>query len=148
MYAAIALPLGLASGFLVWEPAIEKGKELAIGVFSAFFAPAFIEEVFFRVLLLPHPTEAIFPLSWVLWAIASLLLFLVYHPLNALWFYPAGNPLFFTPMFLGLAGLLGIACTVVYALTGSLWGMVVFHWLVVILWLFGLGGRRRLVVKG
>ncbi|MDY6782617.1 MAG: CPBP family glutamic-type intramembrane protease [Cyanobacteriota bacterium] len=147
IYSAIALPLGLASGFLAWELAIDNGKQLAIEAFYLFVTPALVEEVFFRVLLLPHPTEGIFPMSWALWAIASLLLFLAYHPLNALWFYRLGNPLFFKPMFLVLAGLLGVACTVVYGLTGSLWGIVLIHWLVVGTWLFGLGGKRKLAVK-
>jgi predicted Abi (CAAX) family protease len=140
VYGAIALPLGLASGFLQWEVAIDNGKQLAIGMFYVFLGPAFTEELLFRVLLLPHPTEGVSLLAWLLWAILSLLFFLVYHPLNAHWFYPPGYPTFFQPMFLLLAGLLGVACTVVYALTGSLWGMVLIHWLVVMVWLFGLGG--------
>lgn len=143
VYGAIALPLGFASGFLQWELAIDNRKQLALAMVLTLITPAFAEELFFRVLLLPHPREGLSPLPWLLWGILSLLLFLLYHPLNARWFYPPGNPTFFQPMFLLLAGLLGVACTVIYGLTGSVWGIVFLHWIVVMVWLFGLGGKRK-----
>jgi predicted Abi (CAAX) family protease len=70
-------------------------------------------------------------------------MFLLHHPLNALTFYQAGSP-----TFLILANLLGLACTLVYWLTGSLWPPVLIHWIVVVVWLGWLGGLERLAQRG
>jgi predicted Abi (CAAX) family protease len=143
-YGAIALPLGFISGFLRWQPAkVSRGK-LLVWLGILFFSPALWEELIFRVVWLPHPAENVPILTWLLWAISGLALFIVYHPFNALLFYKQGKPTFFNPIFLALTGLLGVACTVVYALTASLWEIAVIHWLVVAIWLLGLGGQQKL----
>ena len=106
--------------------------------------PALLEELIFRVLLLPHPTEAVQSHTLGIWLAISLGLFVIYHPLNALTLYPAGNPTFLKPAFLALAGLLGLTCSLVYLQTGSLWLPTLIHWIVVGAWVFGLGGYQRL----
>lgn len=106
--------------------------------------PALLEELIFRVLLLPHPTEAVQSHTLGIWLAISLGLFVIYHPLNALTLYPAGNPTFLRPAFLALAGLLGLTCSLVYLQTGSLWLPTLIHWIVVGAWVFGLGGYQRL----
>lgn len=144
VYGAIALPLGFFTGFLQVSLSLNKlGNQLA-SIVMALFSPALTEELVFRVGLLPHPTERISLTVWCLWALASLLLFIVYHPLNAISCYRVGYPTFLQPVFLILTGLLGLGCTIAYALTGSLWVVVIIHWVVVIVWLFGLGGRQKL----
>lgn len=147
VYGAIALPLGLKTGFLHWslphQPLPAPLKAIAL----LFLAPALLEEWLFRVLLLPAAVEGVTVSTWIGWATLSLLLFIVYHPLNALTFYPRGKPTFFHPVFLTLTGLLGIACTVAYGLTGSLWSITLMHGLVVIVWLFVLGGNQQLGQK-
>jgi predicted Abi (CAAX) family protease len=80
----------------------------------------------------------------LVWSSLSLSLFIIYHPLNASLFYHQAQKLFRQPIFLFLAGLLGIACTISYSLTGSLWPPVIIHWLVVIIWLSLLGGQQQL----
>jgi predicted Abi (CAAX) family protease len=142
VYGAIALSFGFFFGFLRWHPQIEKSSWAKIVM--AFFFPALMEELVFRVAWLPHPSEGALPTTWILWALSGLFLFIIYHPLNALIFYSRGNPTFFQTNFLSLTGLLGLACTLAYALTGSFWIVVVFHWLVVIVWLFVLGGQQQL----
>ena len=144
IYSAIALPLGFYSGFLqreVWS----------VPVYQHFFAalrflltPALFEELFFRVLLLPHPTEIINWGKWLLWAGLILLLFILYHPLNAKIFKKQGDPTFLQPIFLVLAGLLGLILTITYAVTGNLWIVVFMHWIVVVVWLQLLGGMKKL----
>ncbi|WP_448999048.1 CPBP family glutamic-type intramembrane protease [Myxosarcina sp. GI1(2024)] len=110
----------------------------------ALFAPAIFEEFFFRVLLLPHPSENSsfgFLLSWI---IISLFSFVVYHPLNGLLFSTSEQKIFIDPTFLILATGLGIFCTSLYLNSGSLWTPVVFHWTVVVVWLLCLGGNTKL----
>ncbi|MDZ8189499.1 MAG: CPBP family glutamic-type intramembrane protease [Nostoc sp. ChiSLP02] len=148
IYSAIAIPIGLKFKFLhiqIWS-ANWTNKSLLI--LRCLFAPAILEELIFRVFLLPHPTEIINYFDWVLWGIVSLLLFVVYHPLNAKTFFQAGLSAFFNLVFLGLAALLGIVCTVAYALTGSLWVIVLIHWVVVVVWLIVFGGMEKLSKEG
>jgi predicted Abi (CAAX) family protease len=106
--------------------------------------PALVEELVFRVIALPYPT-GLNPFWPTVAAMGlSLVLFVLYHPLNALLFYPKGRGLFFQPIFLGLATLLGAIATVLYWQTGSLWLITIFHWLVVVVWLMALGGYAQL----
>jgi predicted Abi (CAAX) family protease len=71
-------------------------------------------------------------------------MFIVYHPLNALSFFPKGLKTFFNWVFLVLAALLGIICSIAYLQSGSLWTPVVIHWLAVVIWLLLLGGYGKL----
>lgn len=78
--------------------------------------------------------------------IPAIAMFILYHPLNARYFYPPGYPMFRDWRFLVLAGLLGITCAVSYGVTRSLWVAVSLHWLAVITWLFVFGGYSKLYV--
>jgi len=143
IYALISLPIGLKLGFLKIE--VQTSWEIIIGVIAkCLLFPAITEEVFFRVLLLPHPTENALTVTLWFWGCISLVAFIVYHPLNALTFYPDGLKTFFDPVFLLLAALLGIICTLAYFQSGSLWTPVMIHWLVVVVWILLLGGFSRL----
>ena len=73
-----------------------------------------------------------------------MLVFAIYHPLNALTFFPTGRKIFVRPIFLSLAALLGIICVIVYWQSGSLWLSVILHWIVVAAWLAFLGGYNSL----
>ena len=141
-YAFLSLFLGLTSGFLEWNPCDSKRVIIRV-VITSLFAPAILEELAFRVLLLPYSSGQL-SVSDLRWSIFALLLFVIYHPANALTFFPQGRETFFDPLFLGLAGMLGITCTVVYYQSGSLWLPVLFHWLAVVLWLLCFGGLKRL----
>ena len=145
-YSAIALPIGFSTQFLSLNPWKAHGfQKLLLGLRSLFM-PALVEEFVFRVLWLPHPTQVVSWGNWSLWAAIGLLLFVVYHPLNAKTVYKVGDPTFFKPAFLLVTGLLGLTCTIVYALTGSLLPIVLIHWLVVLFWLLALGGLQKLHV--
>lgn len=144
--AAIVLPVGLRTGFLRLAPMRARWPTLAGIAAAAFVAPALIEESVYRVCLLPHPAEPVSaPVRW-LWGIAGLALFVAAHPLGALRLPPgsARRAAFTDPAFLLLAALLGAACTIAYLRSGSLWPPVALHWILVVVWLIGLGGWERL----
>ncbi len=140
-YILLALAIGWRSGFLTVDRR-EPIWDRSIGYL--FLMPALVEEIVFRLLLIPHPIELTGSKNIYLWMIISLALFIIYHPLNALTLHKPGNPTFMDWRFLCLTGLLGIVCTIVYLTTGSIWGAVVIHWLVVVGWLKLFGGERRL----
>jgi predicted Abi (CAAX) family protease len=94
--------------------------------------PAITEELFFRALLLPRTSENVSISVLLLWGCISLLLFVIYHPLNTVSFFPRGANTFFDFVFLLLAALLGIICSITYLQSGSLWTAVVIHWLTVV----------------
>ncbi|MEA5573220.1 type II CAAX prenyl endopeptidase Rce1 family protein [Calothrix sp. UHCC 0171] len=147
IYSLIAIPLGFKFGFLQLQIWAGNWFEQYLLMLRCLFLPAIVEELFFRVLLLPHPSEIINCWKWGMWGILSLFLFVVYHPLNAKTLFKAGFPTFFNRVFLGLAALLGIACTIAYAITGSLWVVVLIHWAVVVVWLIIFGGMAKLDIR-
>lgn len=143
LMAVTMIPLGYGLGFLKVRPV--RSPQIILKVAAiALLTPALSEELCFRVLLLPHPTEAL-PLPVIqLWTVLSLIAFVFYHPLNALSFFPAGRTTFLDPAFLLLALILGIGCAIAYLHTGSIWIPTAIHWLAVVIWLLGLGGYEKL----
>lgn len=144
IYAAIAIPAGFRLKFIQRQNTGLSWPTQIVVILAVFLSPGFTEEIFFRVLLLPHPSENT---SWEtqFWmGLLSLTLFIVYHPLNAYTFFPAGRQVFLQPAFLLLATLLGILCTITYLASGSFWLPVFAHWLIVVVWLLFLGGYGKL----
>jgi predicted Abi (CAAX) family protease len=144
IFTIIALPIGFQRGFLQIEVLRASWSKIIGIIATSLFMPAVIEELFFRVLLLPRTTENVSPLGLWFWGCISLAMFIVYHPLNALSFFPRGLKTFFNVVFLVLAALLGIVCSIAYIQSGSLWTSVVIHWLAVVVWLILLGGYKKL----
>jgi len=144
IYAAVTLPQGLRSGFLTrrWPPS-SPGR-LALNAASLLVMPALGEELLFRVALLPHPLEGVGLVSTLLWGALSVGLFTAYHPLASRLWYPAGRRVFSDPRFLVPCALLGLICVLAYQASGSLWLPLLLHWVVVVVWLEVLGGRRLL----
>lgn len=145
-YGAIAIPLGLWGKLLSLHSILGSVRpgQLLIRVLQALLVPAMLEELIFRVLLLPHPTEGVLTTTFMLWTTLSLALFVISHPLQAMIFRPHLMSLFSRPLFIGLTALLGLGCIIIYTNTGSLLTLVGFHWLVVVSWLVFLGGWQRL----
>ncbi len=143
VYAAIALSVGFYGGFVSVE--VQTSRRIVAGVaIASLFFPGITEELFFRVLLLPHPAENAAPQAVGLWFWSSLALFVLYHPLNAFTFFPRGRKTFVNPVFLFSAALLGAVCALVYLQTGSIWPSVAIHWAVVVAWLLLFGGYEKL----
>lgn len=141
-YGLISLFWQFSSDFLQLQLLKSPLKITEIIIYS-FFAPALLEETFFRFFLLPQPTQNLTQLP-LLVVIINLIIFVIYHPLNAVTFFPRGYKTFTNQTFLSLAGLLGLVCIVTYWQSGSLWLPVIVHWIVVITWLIGFGGYNRL----
>jgi predicted Abi (CAAX) family protease len=135
---------GVTAGVFVafWQD--HSPPQIAQLALTSLIAPALLEELIYRVLLIPHPTEGASPNTQMFWMAASLIIFVVAHPLNALTIYKRANPLFLSPIFLIIATLLGIGLTVLYHLTGSIYPIILIHWVVVFVWLVGLGGNLKL----
>ncbi len=143
LYAAWAVPEGRRSGFLVgpWRPS--PLPRLLRHALALLLMPSLGEELLFRVLLLPRPGEALpggVTLAWVALAVG---LFVAYHPLAGRLWYQAGRPVFEDGRFLKPCAGLGLTCSVAYLATGTVLAPVLLHWLVVLVWLEGLGGRQR-----
>jgi predicted Abi (CAAX) family protease len=147
-YGLIALGFGWKTGFLKFDNRFKGSwKQESLFVGKLFFLPALVEEFLFRLLLIPHPIETAIFVDIMRWSIISLAAFIVYHPLNALTFYPAGKPTFWDWRFLTLAGLLGAVCSIAYYTTGSIWSPVLIHWIVVVSWIKIFGGQKQLIVN-
>ncbi|MCJ8282823.1 MAG: CPBP family glutamic-type intramembrane protease, partial [Rivularia sp. ALOHA_DT_140] len=144
-YTTIALPLGFSTGFLHLQIWSAKPIDYILFALRCLITPAIAEEFVFRVLFLPHPSQTVNLRTWIISAVLSLLIFVLYHPLNAKTLYKQGYPTFFQPIFLTLATILGITCTITYALTGSALIIIFIHWFVVVLWLLLFGGIEKLI---
>jgi predicted Abi (CAAX) family protease len=123
----MALGLGMFALvlFLVQGHGVEAISSLSWkSALSAVFIPALWQELVFRVLLLPHPTEGVQPITALIWSGISLGLFLAYR-----WFR-ARNRKFkgSRPRYLSLSLVLGILATGTYLISGSLWSVLGLHW--------------------
>ena len=145
VYAVIALPIGFWLNFLQLD--IQYSRKIVIKIMTtSLIAPAILEELVFRVILLPQPSKYVSFKAVLVCSIVSILLFIIYHPLNGITFFSAGRETFFNPVFLFLAALLGLICTIAYLQSGSIWISVVIHWLTVVTWLLCLGGIQKLKI--
>jgi predicted Abi (CAAX) family protease len=118
-----------ASGVLELRAA-PRSAMLAISL-SAFVIPALGEELVFRGWLRKGA-----PLG----AIASLLAYILWHPVQTWLHLPFGRPEFLDPRFLSLIAWLGLACTLSRIRSGSIWPAVIIHWGVVVVWKALYGG--------
>ena len=142
IYMAVALPIGFYSGFFsIHVLKTDIGMMIALPV-SLFFLPSLVEEVVFRGLLLPHKERAVSAIHLLFYAVFSVALFIAWHPINAMTINHSAYTLFTNPLFLSLAALMAIACTITYIKTGSLWVPIAIHWLTVVVWVFFLSGRN------
>lgn len=131
---AIAL-VAAGTGMLSYPPRFDPS------LLSVFVIPALTEEVVFRGPL-PSRGESTRP---ILWLTASVVLFTLWHVVEALTFLP-GASLFLTPGFLLSAAALGTACALIRYRTASLWPAVALHGIVVFAWLTLFGGPSAAVL--
>jgi len=142
IYIAVALPIGFCSGFFTIGVLKTNIWVTIVLPVSLLFVPSLFEEIFFRGLLLPHKERKISAKSMLLYSLFSITAFIAWHPVNAMTINPLAYSMFTNPVFLSLAALLAIACTITYLKTGSLWVPIAIHWLTVVAWVFLLGGRN------
>jgi predicted Abi (CAAX) family protease len=124
--APVLAALGAAGG-LVNPGAALDAAALAQVAAIAFFVPCLAEELVFRAALLPRPAS---PTRCAL-AIAA---FVLWHPLQVLWFGDDWADVVLNPWFLAAVAALGVATTRLYLATSSVWPAVVVHWLAVVAW--------------
>lgn len=147
IYAAIAIPTSLRLQFTTLELQ-QNWKKIAIVLITTFFIPGLSEELLFRAILLPHPSETTSTIQLWLWISVNLVLFVAYHPFEGLTYAKVQQKTMMNPVFLLLAGLLGMACAIAYLHTGSIWPSVIIHWVTVAVWRLCLGGDRELFGEG
>ncbi|MBD3243769.1 MAG: CPBP family intramembrane metalloprotease [Chitinivibrionales bacterium] len=107
--------------------------------------PSLLEELFFRGVLIPHPSRAVSMRDRYTMVALSTVAFVLWHPLNALTINTTAAGLFTDMRFLAIVVVLGIACGIAYAETGVIWIPVAIHWISVLLWVFFFGGRNELL---
>ncbi len=146
LYAAVALALGLGSGFLEPGHPWPRPRRLVCAAAALLPMPALGEELLFRGALLPHPGEGTPWPQLLAWSALGIGLFVLYHPLAGRLWYRRAERLFHDPRFLLQTALLGVATTALYQVSGSLWPAVLLHAVAVLVWLERLGGRQHLAV--
>jgi len=101
---------------------------------AALLAPSLAEELVFRGGLQPVRIDTPVGLAG---SALSLTAFIAWHPVQVWTGWFTGQAVFLEPGFLMMAGLLGLACTVSVHRSGSVWGAVAMHWIVVVVWKAG-----------
>jgi predicted Abi (CAAX) family protease len=146
-FSLIAIPLGFRFKFLKAEIPKISWKVLLRLTLVSLFLPATAEEALFRVLLLPHKSEQASLAGQCLFGSISLILFIIYHPLNATFFIKSARTTFSNLAFLTSAAILGVVCSIAYLKSGSIYPPIILHWIFVLGWLLCLGGYRRLHIQ-
>ena len=96
----------------------------------AVIAPALGEELLFRVALLPPPNRTA---AWWRYAV-PVMLFVAWHPPQALIFGPHWAEVVLNPWFLAAVAVMGTSLTRLYLATGSVWPSVALHWVAIVGW--------------
>lgn len=143
-FLACAVPLGIASGLIHAAVAPLPVSAALIVACTLLVHPAITEEIVFRALLLPRQPARVSRGRLGAAIVVALFLYVVAHPLNAHFFWPAALGVFTNPWYLALATLLGVACTATYLVSGSIWPPVIVHWVTVASWILFLGGQGLL----
>ena len=126
----VLLALGMAGGLMQWQPRWDA-TILGLAV-VAIFAPALGEELLFRVALLPIPRpNSSLPMRPL---VASVALFVAWHPLQIVVFGSHWAKTVLDPWFLAAVAAFGVASARLYWKTASVWPSTVLHWLVVVGW--------------
>lgn len=132
-----AVPLlllaGLAGGLVRFQTPPDIATSALIAM-TLFLVPAFGEELLFRGLAIPRGRRS------PRWIAFSVVLFVLWHPLQAVTFGPPWASSFLDFWFLAAVAILGLALARIYVATQSLWPCIVAHWLVVFGWKAVLGG--------
>ena len=139
-YGAVAFLVGFQSG--LFQPGMVEAKLFLVLPISLFVFPSFLEESFFRGLLIPNGAKGRGGKFIVSVTLLSSTLFTLWHPLNALTINKGAQGIFLDPYFLVIVFCLGLACSLSYVYSKSLWVPVLIHWLTVCVWVLFLGGRN------
>lgn len=146
LFGAIATAIGLFTGFVTVNPSPTAWPHKTLTLARMLIVPALVEEYVFRVLLLPYPKQWISAFSWWSWALLAWGIYVAFH-----WFrqrrHRRRRTRTTSPVFLILVAIFGFFAILVYRLTVSLWTITLFHWLVVAVWWFVLGGKKQVAPR-
>ena len=120
-----ATVLGTSAGLFTFAPTADWLGLITIAL-AAILVPSLAEEMVFRVILAGRRG------SWR--AAAAIGLFVLWHPAQVWLGLPMAQPIFLDPAFLAIAAGLGLACTISWRRSGSIWPPVAIHWAVVVMW--------------
>jgi predicted Abi (CAAX) family protease len=143
IYVLLVIPIGLGSGVI--KPRLAEWTTFLYMPFTLLVFPCLLEEAFFRGILIPRNTADGGRGRIILYSLFSATLFVAWHPLNALTLNPGAGEIFLDRWFLLITFLLGLACSLGYIYTRSLWVPMLMHWLSVLVWVLFLGGRNLLL---
>lgn len=140
IYCLIAVTVGLKSSVLELTP---LNSQLApLMPFILFVFPSFLEEAFFRGLLIPRNVLDGGPKKATRAVLISTVLFTLWHPANALAYNYTAIPFFTNPWFLVIVFVLGLTCGYSYVQSRSIWVPTIIHWMTVLSWVFIFGGHN------
>jgi predicted Abi (CAAX) family protease len=143
LFASVSYLYG--SHFGLFDVGLLDSKLVFILPLTLFVFPTLLEEIVFRGLLIPQNTAEKSLLQRTFYLFVSALLFVLWHPFNALTINTGAQGFFLNPHFLFIVMLLGLTCGYTYMHTKSLWVPVLIHWTTVIVWVFLLGGRNLIL---
>ncbi len=140
LYGSAALGIGIATNLFQLQ-FLDLRRFWFLPITLLVF-PCLLEELFFRGVLINRDVldkghkQALMQIGF------SALAFTLWHPLNAWTINKSAQPFFFNPWFLIIVFLLGLICGYSYVRSRSLWTPILIHWLTVLIWVIGLGGRN------
>lgn len=140
LFIVISVSVGFGAGLLEVEW-LDSGVAPVLPILLFIF-PSLLEEAFFRGVLIPRNILDSGTARATGAVAISTILFVVWHPLNALAFNPGAIPLFLDPWFLVMVSALGVTCGYSYVVSRSIWVPVIIHWATVMAWVLFLGGRN------
>lgn len=132
---ALVFTLALAGGLLELNPIRDPTRVISVAALL-FFVPALGEEMIFRAALIPRASQR----RALRWVALSVVLFILWHPLQVVTIGPPWSAVFLDPWFLAATGVLGLTVATQFLETGSVWPCVITHWIVVAGWKLLLGG--------
>jgi len=143
VFAIVAMTIGFSTGLLEWVSL--RSDLIYILPLALFLFPSLFEELIFRGLLIPNDTVLRGTNFIIKRSLMSSVIFVLWHPLNALTINPAAQKFFLDPWFLLIVFVLGMVCSLGYIFSRSLWVPTIMHWLTVLIWVLFLGGRNLIL---
>ncbi|MCI5144128.1 MAG: CPBP family intramembrane metalloprotease [Candidatus Electrothrix sp. AR3] len=143
IFTFIALFIGNIGN--LYRPQILNSWLIYILPLSLFIFPSFLEESFFRGILIPNNTKEKGPKTILVLTLISATLFTIWHPLNALTINLSAKEVFLNPYFLIIVFCLGVICSLSYIYSKSLWAPIIIHWTTTVIWVIFLGGRNLIL---
>lgn len=140
VYFVLAMFIGFGFGLFEFRPL--QDKAVLYLPFSLLIFPSILEETFFRGLLIPRNTEQKGTKASIFAVCLSTIIFVTWHPINALAINPNAKSFALNPIFLTITTLLSITCGIFYIKSKSLWAPILIHWITVLIWVTLLGGRN------